>query len=108
MGYSPFKEWLLRKLEPYREERASEMLAWRIFAQKHNAAGKMPQCAWQGMDEKGYELNPKGKVVMYEFPPGAPQAEPYDPDCLVKAHQQGDKKKRDKAINAALDEARRS
>ena len=81
--YSPIKEWLLRKLEPYREERASELLAWRIFAQKHNAAGKMPQCAWQGMDEKGYELDPKEKVEMYEFPLGPDSLDqPLDPDLL--------------------------
>ena len=77
------KDWILRVTEPWREERAAQDIAWRIYTQKHNAAGKRPQCWYPGMEEeKGLELDPKGKVTMYEFPPGA-QQEPVDPDYLV-------------------------
>ena len=82
MGWR-FKNWALSVTEPWREERAAHDLAWRIFAQAHNAAGKRPQCWYPGMEEeKGLELDPKGKVTMYEFPPGSGQ-EPLDPDYLV-------------------------
>jgi hypothetical protein len=53
-----FKEWALRMTEPWLEERASLMLEWRVFAQKHNA--KYPgdiQCVYKGM-----ELNPMDKM----------------------------------------------
>lgn len=77
------KDWLIRLTEPWREEGASLDLAWRIYAQKHNACGERPQCWYPGMDEeKGLELNPMDKVCMYEFPPGARQ-EPIDPDFLI-------------------------
>ena len=107
--YSSIKEWLLRWLEPYREVRASELLAWRIFAQKHNAADKRPRCWYVGMeDDKGVELYPEGKVSMYEFPLGHDSLDqPLDPDCLVKAHQHDTSKKRYMAIQSALDKARR-
>lgn len=49
--YSPFKEWVLRWIEPYREERAAYMLEWRVFAQKRNASGKWPPCAIGPMDK---------------------------------------------------------
>lgn len=93
--YSPIKEWLLRWLEPYREERAAHLEEWRIFAQKHNAAGKMPKCAWKGMDEmdeKGYELDPEGKVEMYEFPPGSDSEDPVDADYLRNMYDYSDVK----------------
>jgi hypothetical protein len=65
-----FKEWALRKTEPWLEERASLMLEWRIFAQKHNALypGDI-QCVY-----KGIELGENDKAHVYEFPGG-------DPDC---------------------------
>jgi len=66
-----FKEWALRKTEPWLEERASLMLEWRTFAQAHNAAGKYPQCVYKGM-----ELDPLDKTEMYEFPGGDPGAPP--------------------------------
>ena len=66
-----FKEWALRMTEPWREERASLMLEWRIFAQAHNAAGKIPKC-WY----KGIELDPHDKAEVYEFPEGDPGAPP--------------------------------
>ncbi len=79
--YSPFKERLLRWLEPYREVRASEMLEWRIFAQKHNAAGGRPRCVYLGMEK---DLSPTGKVSMYEFPLGPDSLDqPLDPDLLL-------------------------
>ena len=84
--YSPIKEWLLRWLEPYREERESHLAEWRVFAQKHNVAGKMPKCAWTGMDED--ELDPEEKVSMYEFPLDSPDAkdERMDSDYLRNIH----------------------
>ena len=102
--YSPFKEWLLRKLEPYREERASELLAWRIFAQKHNASGRRPLCAWEGMDEKGYELDPEEKVNMYEFPYGHDSLDsPLDPDLLEKANEHDEEQRKRMLLEAAKD-----
>lgn len=65
--YSPIKERLLRWLEPYREIRASEMLAWRVFAQAHNAAGKWPPCA----------ISPYEKVTLVDD-------EEVEPDYLRK------------------------
>jgi hypothetical protein len=67
-----FKEWALRKTEPWLEERASLMLEWRIFAQKHNAQypGDI-QCAYKGM-----ELDENEKAHVYEFPHGDPDAPP--------------------------------
>ena len=86
MGWR-FKNWLIRITDVWREERASLDLEWRIFAQAHNAAGKRPMCWYPGMDEeKGLELDPKGKVEMYEFPLGPDSKDqPIDPDCLSKA-----------------------
>jgi hypothetical protein len=57
-----FKEWALRKTEPWLEERASLMLEWRVFAQQHNA--KYPgdiQCAYKGM-----ELDPMDKMYVQD------------------------------------------
>jgi hypothetical protein len=74
-----FKEWMLKITEPWREERASLMLEWRIFAQKHNA--KYPgdiQCAYKGM-----ELDPMDKAEVYEFPDGDPEA---PPNTLIDQH----------------------
>jgi hypothetical protein len=66
------KEWALRVTEPWLEERASLMLEWRIFAQKHNA--RYPgdiQCVYQGI-----ELDDESKAHMYEFPKGDSAAPP--------------------------------
>lgn len=80
-----FKNWALRVTEPWREERAANDLAWRIFAQRHNAAGKRPLRWYPGMEEDGWELDPKEKVEMYEFPLGPDSKDqPIDPDYLVK------------------------
>ena len=67
-----FQHWVLRKTEPWREERASLDLEWRIFAQKHNAAGKRPMCWYPGM-----ELDPMEKVEMLDL-----DEPPIDPDYL--------------------------
>ena len=75
-----FREWAVRVTEPWREVHASLDLEWRIFAQKHNAAGHRPQCMYKGMEK---DLDPKEKANVYEFPGGDPGA---PPDCLVKAH----------------------
>ena len=80
------KNWLLRLTEPWREEQASLDLEWRIFAQKHNAAGKRPLCWYPGM-----KLDPLEKVEVYEFPDGDESA---DPDCLIRAHAEGAEKMR--------------
>lgn len=59
-----FKWWLLWKLEPWYEERASLDLAWRVFAQKHNTAGKRPICAYDGWEK---ELDPLEKIEFYDM-----------------------------------------
>ena len=51
------KNWLLRLTEPWREEQASLDLEWRLYAQKHNAAGKRPMYWYPDMD-----LDPMDKV----------------------------------------------
>ena len=78
------KDWLLRLTEPWREERAALDLEWRIYAQKHNVSGKRPPCWYPGMEEeKGLELDPEGKVDLYEFPYGPDSKDqPIDPDLL--------------------------
>jgi hypothetical protein len=58
-----FKWWLLWKLEPWYEERASLDLAWRVFARKHNAAGKRPICAYDGWEK---DLDPMDKLELYD------------------------------------------
>ncbi len=68
-----FKWWLLWKLEPWYEERASLDLAWRVFARKHNTAGKRPICAYDGWEK---DLDPDEKADVYEFPNGDPDAPP--------------------------------
>ena len=60
------KNWLLRLTEPWREEQAALDLEWKVFAQKHNAAGKRPECWYPGMEEDGWELDPMGKVVLVD------------------------------------------
>ncbi len=78
------KWWIVWKLEPWYEERASLALEWRIFAQKHNAAGHRPQCAYRGMEK---DFKPTDKLVLYEFPYGPDSKhEPIDPAYLQKAH----------------------
>lgn len=44
------KSRLLRLTEPWREERAALDLEWEVFAKKHNAAGKRPECWHPGME----------------------------------------------------------
>ena len=79
-SFTRFKWWLLWRLEPWYEERASLDLAWRVFARKHNTSGKRPICAYKGWEA---DLDPKEKAAVYEFPDGDPSA---PPDCLTKAH----------------------
>ena len=55
------KDRLLRLTEPWREERASLDLEWKVFARKHNAAGKRPECWYPGM-----EPDPMEKVVLVD------------------------------------------
>ena len=57
------KDWLLDLTEPWREERASLDLEWRVFAQRHNAAGKRPMCMYEGMEE---DLDPMEKVHLQD------------------------------------------
>jgi hypothetical protein len=67
-----FKEWALSVTEPWREERASLMLEWRVFAQRHNA--KYPgdiQCVYKGM-----ELDPMDKLCLQDD-------HEVDPDYLI-------------------------
>ncbi len=64
-------EWAGRELEI----RASLDLEWRVFAQKHNAAGKRPLCYYPGM-----ELDPMEKVTLWD-------EEETHPDCLIEAHR---------------------
>lgn len=85
--FTKFKWWLVWKMEPWFEERASLDLAWRVFARKHNTAGNRPICAYKGWEA---DLDPKEKAAVYEFPGGDPSA---PPDCLVKAHQHGEEQR---------------
>ncbi len=88
---SGFKVWAVRATEAWREEHASLDLEWRVFAQRHNAAGKRPMCAYKGM-----ENDPNRKLEMYEFPYGPDsQHDPIDPDHLRKV-QWAAAKERDK------------
>ena len=82
-----FKMWALRVTEPWREEHASLDLEWRTFAQRHNAGGNRPYCAYDGWED---ELYPEQKVELYEFPNGDEGA---DPDCLRRAVIRGFTKK---------------
>lgn len=87
--FARFKWWAVRVTEPWREEQASLDLEWRLFAQKHNAAGKRPMCAYKGMEK---DLDPNEKVELYEFPPGSDSEEPLDPDYLRNMHDYSDVK----------------
>ena len=69
------KDLILDWTEPWREERASLDLEWRVFAKKHNAAGKRPEGWYPGM-----ELDPMEKVTLWD-------EEETDPDCLIEAHK---------------------
>ena len=81
--FARFKWWAVRVTEPWREEQTSLDLEWRLFAQKHNAAGKRPMCMYEGMEK---DLNPNEKVELYEFPLGHDSKDqPLDPDLLVEA-----------------------
>ncbi|KKK57696.1 hypothetical protein LCGC14_3051870, partial [marine sediment metagenome] len=93
-GLNRFQLWVLRKTEPWREEKASLDLEWRLYAQKHNAAGKRPLCWYPGMEEeKGLQLDPEGKVHMYEFPIGPDSLDqPLYPDYLRNMHDYSDVK----------------
>ena len=82
-----FKEWVVRVTEPWREEHASLDLAWRVFARKHNTAGKRPICAYDGWEK---DLDPDEKAAVYEFPNGDPDA---PPNCLIKAQEAATKQK---------------
>ncbi len=59
-----FMEKLLVFVEPYREERASLDLEWRLYAQKMNLAGARPSYWYPGMDMK---LDPWYKLTMQDF-----------------------------------------
>ncbi len=74
-----FKWWMLHRLDPWFEERASLDVAWRVFAQKHNAGGKRPICAYKGWEA---ELDEDEKAAVYEFPGG-------DPDALLNCLNEG-------------------
>jgi hypothetical protein len=62
--------------EPWREEQASLDLEWRVFAQKHNAAGKRPKCYYTGMEAD--ELDQTERVTLVD-------AKETDPNCLIDA-----------------------
>ncbi len=79
-----FKWWAVRVTEPWREVFASLDLEWRIFAQRHNAAGKRPRCWYEGMP-----LDPMDKVELYD------ECE-VDPDYL---EVQAQKQYEDRTIN---------
>ncbi len=74
------KLWILDWTEPWREERASLLLEWRVFAQAHNAAGKRPLCMYEGMELDPMELDPMEKVTLWD-------EEETDPDCRIEAHK---------------------
>ncbi len=69
------KWWLVWKLEPWYEERASLDLAWRTYARKHNLAGKRPICAYRGWEK---DLDPMDKLEFYD-------EHEVEPECLQKA-----------------------
>ena len=74
-----FKWWVVRVTTPWHEEAASLDLAWRVFARKHNTAGKRPICSYDGWEA---DLDPDEKADVYEFPNGDPDALP---NCLIEA-----------------------
>lgn len=77
------KNWIIDVTTPWHEERASLDLAWRIFAQKHNAAGKRPMCWYNGIGHDPiWELDPMEKVKMMDL-----EDPPLDPDYLIAAHE---------------------
>ena len=73
------KYWLLRLTEPWREERASLELEWRIYAQKNNAAGHRPAFWYPGM-----KLDPMEKVHLADSNEVDPN---YLRDQFADAHQ---------------------
>lgn len=77
--FEQFKWWVVRVTTPWHEEAASLDLAWRVFARKHNTAGKRPICHYDGWEA---DLDPDEKADVYEFPNGDPGA---PPNCLIKA-----------------------
>ncbi len=83
-----FKWWLVWKMEPWYEERASLEVAWRVFAREHNTSGARPICAYNGWEA---ELDAYEKATVYEFPGGDPDA---PPDCLAKMHDRAEARKR--------------
>lgn len=94
-----FKLWVLRKTEPWREEQAALDLEWRLFAQKHNAAGNRPMCMYEGMEK---DLSPEGRVELYEFPFGPDSKDdPLDPNLLHKALDHDKKQQREIKRKAA-------
>ena len=60
-----FKSSLLRLTEPWREERASLDLEWRVFSQKYRVGGERPLGFHQDM-----KLDENEKAHVYEFPGG--------------------------------------
>ena len=70
------KNWILDQTEPWREERASLEEEWRVFAQRHNAAGRRPPFWFPGMEDDVWELDPMEKVVLVD-------AKETDPNCLL-------------------------
>ena len=47
--FQVIRQWILDWAEREKEIEASRDLEWRLFAQKHNAAGKRPRCWYEGM-----------------------------------------------------------
>jgi hypothetical protein len=86
-SFTRLKWWIVWKVTPWFEEKASLDLEWRTYAQKHNAAGKRPRCVYEGMEN---DLDPDEKVEVYEFPGGDPDA---PPDCLIEAQARATKQK---------------
>ncbi len=81
------KWWLVWKMEPWYEERASLDLAWRVFARKHNTSGARPICSYRGWEK---DLDPDEKAAVYEFPNGDPSALP---NCLQEAADAAEKQR---------------
>ncbi len=80
------KWWIVWKVTPWFEERASLDLEWRLFAQKHNLAGKRPLCSYEGMEKDIADgLYEDQKAHVYEFPGGDPDA---PPNCLTEAYEE--------------------
>ncbi|KKN92339.1 hypothetical protein LCGC14_0208300 [marine sediment metagenome] len=75
-AFEQLKWWIVRKTEPWREEKASLDLEWRLFAQKHNAAGHRPLCMYEGMEKD--ILDPLDKLELYD-------EHEVEPDCLIDA-----------------------